>query len=60
MPYTRAYVSGLRMGLTSDDLNSMPFGRLAWMLEEWAAMNGPKRSRPSVRKATQKDIELLL
>ena len=59
MPYTRAYVSGLRMGLTSADLNSMPFGRLALMREAWGLMNGGK-GRPGVREATQADIASML
>lgn len=58
MPYTRAYVSGLRLGLTSADLNSMPFGRLAHMLDAWARMNGPDEGGD--KAATQADIRSLL
>ena len=52
-------MSGLRLGLTSADLNTMPFGRLAHMLDAWAAMNGPDKPR-GPRKGTQADINALL
>ncbi len=59
MPYTRAYVSGLRMGLTCADLNSMPFGRLAHMLDAWGRMNGGDGGAGS-RRGSQADIDSML
>ena len=45
------------MGLTTADLASMPFQRLAAMLSEWGDMNAPD---DGTREATQEDIERIL
>lgn len=53
------YVSGLRMGLTTDDLRAMPLMRLSAMI---AAYNGfdEDEGKGNVRKATQEDIRRML
>ncbi len=58
LPYTSAYVSALQMGLTSEDLRTMPWRQLVYMLDEWDDMNTPEKDR--VRWATQEDIDKFL
>lgn len=55
------YVSGLRMGLTTEDLRTMPLMRLSALI---AAYNGFDEEdgggKSKVRQATQEDIRRML
>lgn len=46
------------MGLTSEDLRTMPWRQLVYMLDEWDDMNTPEKDR--VRWATDADIDKFL
>lgn len=54
LPYTLMYASGLKVGLSTEDLRRMPFGRLANILASMGASRGD-----GVRDATQEDIAML-
>lgn len=54
------YVSGLKLGLTTQDLKRMPYMRLANMIQAWNEANAPKSEKDEeVREATQADIQAL-
>lgn len=46
-------LTGLRMGLTRDELREMPVCELVAYVEAWADMNDPRE--PEVREATEED-----
>ena len=52
-PYTSMYLSGLGMGFTTQDLESMPFGQLMWFLHAQSDMHeissGSKKKQGSSR-----------
>ena len=58
LPYTLMYASGLRNGLTTQDLVTMPVNRLANMLIALAPPDDGG-GRDDVRDATQADIDRL-
>lgn len=61
-PYTAMYLSGLRIGFTSNDLRTMPLPRLIQFIDEYNAMNTPSKNEDEnkPRKATQADIDSML
>ena len=56
LPYTYMYVSGLKLGLTHEQLRTMPYNRLVYMLQAWTEANQPEE-KDSVRQATQADMD---
>lgn len=53
------YVSGLKLGLSSEDLRRMPFFRLANMIRAWNEASSPRSQDGGARAATQADIDAL-
>ena len=63
LPYTFMYVSGLKLGLSSEDLRRMPYNRLVYMLRAWNEANTPsepKKKGEAVVDATQAHIDAIL
>lgn len=62
LPYTFMYVSGLKLGLTTEDLRHMPYNRLANMIFAWNEATAPpkKKDGGSVIDATQAHIDSIL
>lgn len=57
------YVSGLKLGLSTEDLRRMPYNRLAYMLRAWNEANTPsepKKNGDAVVNATQAHIDAIL
>jgi hypothetical protein len=56
------YVSGLKLGLTTADLRTMPYPRLVNMITAWNEANAPADSKPkdTVVDATQAHIDAIL
>lgn len=56
------YVSGLKLGLTTADLRTMPYPRLVNMITAWKDANEPSNPKPkeTVIDATQAHIDAIL
>lgn len=56
------YVSGLKLGLTTEDLRRMPYNRLANMIYAWnETVSPPKKNQGgTVIDATQAHIDSIL
>ena len=50
------YVSGLKLGLSHEQLRTMPYNRLVYMLQAWTEANQPE-DKNAVRQATQADMD---
>ena len=57
------YVSGLKLGLTTADLRTMPYPRLVNMITAWNEANAPSdggQPKSDVVNATQAHIDSIL
>lgn len=54
------YVSGLRMGLTTEDLRTMPLMRLSAYIAAYNGFDEEGDGKSKVRQATQEDIRRML
>lgn len=60
MPYTFMYASGLKAGLTTEDLRTMPYQRLANLLSAFSEAAGGGGAGDTVVEATQAHIDSIL
>ena len=63
LPYTFMYVSGLKLGLTTADLRTMPYPRLVNMISAWNEANSStdeSQPKETVVNATQAHIDAIL
>lgn len=57
MPYTRTELTLLRLGFRIGEVIDMPYSRAAWYVRAAASEQQQSDDGPSVRDATQEDID---
>jgi hypothetical protein len=61
LPYTTVFLSGMRMGFTAQELKAMSYTRLLNFIDSYNELMTPeKEGEPTVREATQADIQSML